>query len=203
MDGVGAWGCLKVGTPVRQPAEIDTLLGIPGYQQRLVFEELADQGGQLFDVGNLPTLREVVEGQSEIQLARRGDRGLSVGASRQFLRQPVGAVMAAQQRHRAGAVFGQGDDGGLLVFVAKIGGEASDDDPGGADADNGSAFLIERPEMRDGRGKFPVGALNAMSQPMHLGAGKIGAQPLREVGAALGQGDEDRCKFYRHQALPR
>ena len=63
--------------------------------------------------------------------------------------EPVGAVMAAEQRHRDAAVLGDGDDRRLAALVGEQRRDGADQDAGGADADDRRAGGEQRAQVRD------------------------------------------------------
>ena len=62
-------------------------------------------------------------------------------------RKRIGAVMAAEQGHDGGAIFGNGYDWRLGSLVGEMGGNGADEDAAGAEADDGLALLEEFGEM--------------------------------------------------------
>ena len=101
---------------------------------------------------------------------RRGDRA----------RQVVGAAMAAEQRHDRRAVLRHRDNRRLLALVGKERREHADQDAGGADADDRSAFGKQRAEVS-----------RRIARDMHLAADGVGGE-VRGRRARLRQRNEDR-----------
>ena len=100
-----------------------------------------------FGVGEAPALRRGVDGKAEADVARRRDRGVGAQMRGQMAGEVVGAPVPAEERHDRAARLVDGEHGRFAPLVDKGGCQEADEDPGGADADDGPAGEEGGPEM--------------------------------------------------------
>ncbi len=127
-------------------------------------------------VDDPPAGQRLVECQAELQIPRRRHRGDAARQPRHDAGERVGAAVAADQRHGDGTVFGNGDDGRLVLFWAEERGDRADQNAAGAETEDRAAGGEQPGDMRRGAvvTLVPVAGIGARS--MQLGAGERRAQ---------------------------
>ena len=111
--------------------------------------------------------------------------------------------MAAQQRDHGAAVFGQRQDRRFGSLVRQDGTEGTDQDAGGADADDRSSRLEQGAQMVQRGGEVAVGPGDAVGEAVDFGAGQDGAGTVGHFKPGLGQDDEDGGGSGHDHASPR
>ena len=109
--------------------------------------------------------------------------------------------MAAQQRDDGAAVLSEGQDRRFGTLVRQDGTNGTDQDAGGADADDRRSGLEQGAQVVQRCGELAVRAADAMGKAVDLGAGQNGARTFGHFKAALREDDEDGSGH--DQASPR
>ena len=117
-----------------------------------------------------PAFRRFVDGDAEHGVAGGGDRGFGVQGGGDARRKPVGAAMAAQDRHHRAAIGGHGDDWRFVGLVLDQRRECPHENARGAHADDGRAGAEQRAQMDGGVGEDDVGLGDAAGAAMKLAA---------------------------------
>ena len=151
-------------------------------------------------IGEPPALGRRIERNAQRRVALRRHRGMAVQRIRHLAGERVGAAMAAEQRHDARPVLGDGENRRLGALVLDHGGQRADQDAGGADADDGRAGLIERANMVQRLGEGHVEAGHPVGEPVQRGTRQSGRDAARDRLRRRRQ-DED-CGGSIHASSP-
>ena len=155
-----------------------------------------DRLGRLW-VGQRPAFRRLVQRQPEGRVAGRGHRGCHPQSSSDLARQPVGAMMPAQERDHRRAVLGHSEDRRLVALVAQQRRQGPDQDAGGAHAHDGDAVAEQALEMRHQLLEADVGGACRTGRGMDARARQRLAQAFGQRLAAGAEGDDGDLCFMR------
>ncbi len=99
------------------PRDPICVAGFKGKPNRVPGQQRLRDGLRRLWVRQPPTGRRIIQGQAQGDITGGGDGGNAPGGLGDGLRQMVGAMVPAQQRHHRAAVRRHRDDGGLTSFV--------------------------------------------------------------------------------------
>ena len=149
--------------------------------------------------GEAPAGGRRIEGEAERRIARRGDRRPGAQRRRDGLREPVRAVVPAQQRHDAASVLGDREHRRVGALVREMRSQEADEDAGGAEADDGPTGAEERRKMRAEPLVGDVGGIACGGRAVDRRVRQRGGDAPRERGLARIE-DHQRDPAQRHAA---
>ncbi len=137
-----------------------------------------------------------IERHAEAQVARGGDRRVTLADCGDAACQVIGAMMAAEQRHGGTAVLGHRNHRGLAALVLQMRADGADQDAAGAEADDAPAFVEEPGEMGLGLRIGDIAARHAVGR-VDLAA-KLRLEYPRQGQGRDAENEDDRL----HQDSP-
>ena len=124
----------------------------------------------MFRIGETPARGWGIESNTEAQVSGGGYGGFATKAICDFARHIVCAVMSAEQRHDAGAIFGHGNHGRVSLLVLDFGRECADEDSARTDADDWTRPPEHLRDVRGGFLKRDITRTDTFRQPVNFGA---------------------------------